>query len=71
MATSLWDGACVMPYAARKGEGETWVVVNTETDAIKAVHEPPDAKDKAERQVKLLHEVENDPAWDEDKNATD
>jgi len=52
-----------MPYEIRKN-GENYDVVNTETDEVKATHEPPDAKEKAERQVKLLHEVENDPEWD-------
>jgi hypothetical protein len=54
-----------MPYEAVKGEGETYNVVNSETNDVKATHEPPDAKEKAERQVKLLNEVEKDPAWDE------
>lgn len=53
-----------MPYAARKGNGETWDVVNTDTNEVKATHEPPDAKEKAERQVKLLTAVENDPEWE-------
>lgn len=60
-----------MPYSIRKGEGETYEVVNTETNAVKAVHQPPDAKDKAERQVRLLHEVEKDPTWNEEENAAD
>ena len=53
-----------MPYKAVPN-GENYDVVNTETDDVKATHEPPDAKEKAERQVKLLHAVENDPEWDE------
>lgn len=53
-----------MPYEVRKGEGESYDVVNTETGAVKATHQPPDAKEKAENQVKLLHDVENDPEWD-------
>jgi hypothetical protein len=56
-----------MPYAKKKN-GENWDVVNTETDEVKATHEPPDAEDKAERQVKLLNEIESDPQWDEDKD---
>lgn len=53
-----------MPYKVEKGEGETYNVVNTETNETVATHEPPDAKEKAERQLKLLHEVENE--WGED-----
>ena len=55
-----------MPYDSRKGDGDTYEVFNTETGEVKATHEPPDAKDKAERQVKLLHAVENDPEWSKD-----
>ena len=53
-----------MPYEIRKN-GESYDVVNTETEEVKATHEPPDAKEKAEHQVKLLHAVENDPEWEE------
>lgn len=50
----------VMPYSIRKVEGtENYEVINTDTKEIKAVHEPPDAKEKAEKQVRLLHAVEN------------
>ena len=52
-----------MPYKARQ-DGENWVVVNSDTDEVKATHTPPDAKEKADRQVKLLHEIESDPEWD-------
>lgn len=55
-----------MTYKAQAGGGGAWDVVNTETGETVATHEPPDAKESAERQVKLLHEVEKDPAWDED-----
>jgi hypothetical protein len=55
-----------MPYEARKGEGETYDVVNSETGDVKTTHEAPDAKEKAERQVKLLNEIETDPAWEEE-----
>lgn len=49
-----------MPYEARKQEGtENWEVVNTETQEVKATHEPPDAKEKAERQVRLLQSIES------------
>lgn len=46
-----------MPYKAEK-DGNDWVVINTETGEIRARHEPPDAEDKAKRQVKLLEVVE-------------
>lgn len=52
-----------MPYEIRK-DGENYEVINSETKEVKATHEPPDAKEKAERQVKLLHAVENDPEWE-------
>jgi hypothetical protein len=57
-----------MPYA-KKQNGENWDVVNTETEEVKATHEPPDAEEKAERQVKLLNGIEADPQWDEDEDA--
>ena len=47
-----------MPYAIRK-DGEDYLVVNTETDEVKARHEPPDAEEKAQRQLRLLEEVEH------------
>ena len=53
-----------MPYAAKKGDGETWDVVNTDTDEVKATHQPPEAEEKAKRQVSLLTEVEKDPEWE-------
>jgi len=56
-----------MPYEKRK-DGENWLVVNSETNEVKATHEPPDAEEKADRQIKLLHEIENDPQWDEDED---
>lgn len=52
-----------MPYEVKPGEGETYDVVNKDTGEVKATHTPPDAKEKAEKQVKLLHAVENDPEW--------
>lgn len=51
-----------MPYEVKK-DGDNFTVVNSETGDVKATHEPPDAKDKAERQVKLLSAIEKDPAW--------
>lgn len=48
-----------MPYEV-KPNGDNYEVVNTETQEVKAVHEPPDAKEKAERQVRLLHAIEEE-----------
>jgi hypothetical protein len=53
-----------MPYEV-KPNGENYDVVNKDTGDVKATHEPPDAKGKAERQVNLLESIENDPGWDE------
>lgn len=54
----------LMPYEIKQ-DGDNYQVVNSETHEVKATHEPPDAKGKAERQVRLLHEIENSPDWDE------
>lgn len=58
-----------MPYET-KADGENVDVINSETGEVRATHTPPDAKEKADRQVKLLNEIEKDPRWEED-NATD
>jgi hypothetical protein len=48
-------------YEARQAEGsENWEVVNAETEEVKATHGPPDAKEKAERQVRMLSELETE-----------
>ena len=47
-----------MPYEI-KPDGDNYQVINKDTQDVKATHTPPDAKDKAERQVKLLHMIEN------------
>jgi hypothetical protein len=47
-----------MPYEVRKS-GENYEVVNKDSGDVKATHEPPDAKEKADAQVKLLHDIEN------------
>lgn len=60
------DWTKIVPYEAKKEDGsENWVVVNTETGDVKATHEPPDAEEKAKRQVELLHEVEKNEGWNE------
>lgn len=51
-----------MPYEIKQ-DGEAYLVINKDTGETKARHEPPEAKEKAERQVHLLHAVENDPNW--------
>lgn len=51
-----------MPYAVRPN-GENYEVYNTETEEVKATHEPPDAKEKAERQLHLLEQVEDNEGW--------
>lgn len=47
-----------MPYEVRK-DGEDYVVVNSVTGEEKARHVPPDAEEKAEKQVRLLHGLEH------------
>lgn len=53
-----------MPYSMHE-DGENWIIVNDETGETKATHEPPDAKDKATRQLRLLEAIEKDPNWEE------
>jgi hypothetical protein len=52
-----------MPYEVRQN-GANYEVVNKETGEVKATHEPPDAKEKAEKQVRLLEAIEHDPNWE-------
>ena len=47
-----------MPYEIKQ-DGENYQVINKDTGDVKATHTPPDAQDKAQRQVKLLHMIEN------------
>lgn len=47
-----------MPYEARQN-GDNYEVVNTDSGEVKATHMPPDAKEKADSQIKLLHDLEN------------
>lgn len=54
----------IMPYEAKQ-DGDNWVVINTETEEVKATHEPPDAEEKAKRQVRLLDAIEHDEGWNE------
>lgn len=57
-----------MPYSMHE-DGQAWIIVNDETGETKARHEPPDAKDKATRQLRLLEAIESDPNWEEKHNA--
>ena len=51
-----------MPYEIRK-QGDNYEIVNSDSGEVKATHEPPDAKEKAEGQLRLLEAVDNDPGW--------
>lgn len=57
-----------MPYEIKQ-DGENYLVLNSDTKEVKATHTPPDAKEKAEKQVTLLHAVESDPQWEEKENG--
>jgi hypothetical protein len=52
-----------MPYEIKK-DGEDYLVINKDTGEEKARHQPPDAKENAEKQVHLLEAIENDPGWE-------
>lgn len=54
-----------MPYEIREVSGDGFEVINKDTGAVKAKHA---TREDAERQVRLLHAVENDPDW-EPKNG--
>lgn len=47
-----------MPYEIKK-DGEDYLVINKESGEEKARHTPPDAHEKAEAQVRLLHGIEH------------
>lgn len=47
-----------MPYEIKQ-DGDNYLVINKDTGDVKATHVPPDAKDKAEKQVRLLHGLEH------------
>lgn len=55
-----------MPYAIRK-EGADYLVVNKDTDEVKARHSPPDGEEKAKKQINLLHAIEH--GWEPSKNG--
>ncbi len=52
-----------MPYKI-EADGENYKVINSDTGETKAVRQPPDAKEKAERQVRLLEAIEHNPGWE-------
>lgn len=52
-----------MPYEVKK-DGEDYLVINKDTGEEKARHVPPDAQEKAEKQVRLLEAIEHDPGWE-------
>jgi hypothetical protein len=54
-----------MPYEIREA-GDKYEVINSETHDVKGTHEN---KEDAERQVRLLNEIENDPNWEEHHDA--
>lgn len=63
--SGLQEQGELMPYEVKKMEGtENYEVVNSETHEVKATHLPPDAKEKAERQVRLLNDIEKHEGWD-------
>lgn len=51
-----------MPYEVRQA-GDKYEVINSDSGEVKATHEPPDAKEKADAQVRLLEAVEHNPEW--------
>jgi hypothetical protein len=53
-----------MPYKVEKKD-DHYEIVNTETDEVVATR---DSKEDAEDFVKLLHEVESDPNWEDNDN---
>jgi hypothetical protein len=54
-----------MPYEIREVPGDGFEVINSETKEVKS---KKTTREEAERQVRLLHAVENDPNW-EPQNA--
>lgn len=51
-----------MPYEVHQN-GETYEVRNADTGEVKDTHVPPDAKEKADAQVRLLEAIEKNPGW--------
>lgn len=55
-----------MPYEIRHVGGNGYEVINKDTGEVKAKHS---TKEDAERQVRLLHAIENDPNWEATHNG--
>jgi hypothetical protein len=53
-----------MPYEIRQA-GDNYEVINKDTGDVKATHEPPDAKEKAEKQVEALNAIADGSEWGE------
>jgi hypothetical protein len=51
-----------MPYETRP-VGDKVEVVSKDTGRVVATHLPPDAQDKADKQIHLLEAVEHDKNW--------
>jgi hypothetical protein len=49
-----------MPYKIKENDG-SFEVINEDTGEVKAKHA---TKEDAEKQVRLLHAIENDPNWE-------
>lgn len=49
-----------MPYKVEH-HGDQWEVKNEDTGDVKGTHE---TKEEAERQMRLLNAIENDPEWE-------
>ena len=49
-----------MPYKVEKN-GDSYEVINEDSGEVKAKHT---TKEDAEKQVRLLHTIENDPNWE-------
>jgi hypothetical protein len=52
-----------MPYEIKHVEGDGYDVINSETKDVKGHHEN---KEDAERQVRILNEVESNPEWEKE-----
>lgn len=52
-----------MPYKITEN-GDGYDVISERTGRVVAHHMPPDAKDKAQKQVHLLEAIEHNPNWE-------
>jgi hypothetical protein len=65
MNSELSLGKNSMPYEIKQ-DGDDYIVVNKDSGKEKARHTPPDAKEKAVKQVHLLNAVEH--GWEPTHN---